>query len=96
MKSPKTEKARLDRVTVKAIKGAATEIAKKIERNEKPEVSFPVRSLSNVSYDPKKGYFQIGEGRSLRTLTVNTARVSSEVTWSSPYMVLRVIPSSPR
>jgi len=78
MKSPKTEKARLDRVTVKAIKGAATEIAKKIERNEKPEVSFPVRSLSNVSYDPKKGYFQIGEGRSLRTLTVNTAKTFAQ------------------
>ncbi|MBD3869366.1 MAG: DNA topoisomerase IV subunit A [Acidobacteria bacterium] len=78
MKSPKTEKARLDRVTVKAIKGAATEIAKKIERNEKPEVSFPVRSLSNVKYDPKMGYFQIGEGRSLRTLTVNTAKTFAQ------------------
>ncbi len=78
MKSPKTEKARLDRVTVKAIKGAASEIAKKIERNEKPEVSFPVRSLSNVKYDKKKGYFQIGEGRSQRTLTVNTAKTFAQ------------------
>ncbi len=78
MKSPKTEKARLDRVTVKAIKGAATEIANKIDRKEKPEVSFPVRSLSNVKYDPKRGYFQIGEGRSLRTLTVNTAKTFAQ------------------
>ena len=78
MKSPKTEKARLDRVTVEAIKGAAARIAQKIDRNEKPEVSFPVRSLSNVRYDPREGYFQIGEGRSLRTLTVNTAKTFAQ------------------
>ncbi len=78
MKSPKSEKARLDRVTIKAIKGAAAEIVKKIDKKQKPEISFPVRSLSNVKYDPKKGYFQIGDGRSQRTLMVNTAKTFAQ------------------
>ena len=56
MKSPKMEKVRKDKVTVKAIDGVASEIAGKISKLEKPEVAFPVRSLGNVRYDPKKGY----------------------------------------
>ena len=54
MKSPKTEKLRKDKVTVKAIEGVASEIAGKISKLTKPEVSFPVRSLGNVHYDPRK------------------------------------------
>ncbi len=78
MKSPKTEKARLDRVTIKAMKALAVNMSKRIDKLEKPEVSFPVRSLSNVSYDLKKGYFQIGKGRSTRTLTVATAKTFAQ------------------
>jgi DNA topoisomerase-6 subunit A len=78
MKSPKTEKARKDRVTVKAIDGVASEIAGKISNLTKPEVSFPVRSLGNVRYDPKKGYLEIGRDKSVRTLTVNTAKTFAQ------------------
>jgi DNA topoisomerase-6 subunit A len=78
MKSPKTEKARKDRVTVKAIDGVASEIAGKISNLTKPEVSFPVRSLGNVHYDPKKGYLEIGRDKSVRTLTVNTAKTFAQ------------------
>ena len=78
MKSPKAQQAKLDRVTVKAITGVAGDIEKRIQRLRKPEVAFPVRSLSNVRYDPKKGYFEIGRDKSKRTLTVNTAKTFAQ------------------
>jgi DNA topoisomerase-6 subunit A len=78
VKSPQTEKARKDRVTVKAIEEVARSIDQRIEKQGKPEVSYPVRSLSNVRYDPKKGFFEIGKGKSTRTLTVNTAKTFAQ------------------
>ncbi len=77
-KSPQSEKARLDRVTVGAIVDVAKSIESRIERHVKPEVAFPVRSLGNVRYDPKKGWFEIGRGKSTRTLTVNTAKTFAQ------------------
>ena len=70
----KNQKARLGRATVKAIKDVATSIDRRIGRMRKPEVTFPVRSLGNVRYDPRKGYFEIGRDKSTRTLSVNTAK----------------------
>ena len=78
MKSPQLEKARLDKVTVKAIVDVAQGIEGRVEKHAKPEVSFPVRSLSNVRYDPKRGWFEIGKGKSVRTLTVNTAKTFAQ------------------
>jgi DNA topoisomerase-6 subunit A len=78
VRQPKSEKARLDRVTTQAITDVATEISKRIDRLRKPEVTFPVRSLSNVKYDLRKGYFQIGKDKSVRTLTVNTAKTFAQ------------------
>ena len=78
MKSPQSEKARLDKVTVVAITSVAQGIETKIEKRGKPEVAFPVRSLSNIRYDPKKGYFEIGKGKSVRALTVNTAKTFAQ------------------
>ncbi len=78
MKSPQIEKAKKDRVTVQAIEEVARAIDARIEKHAKPEVSFPVRSLANVRYDPKKGYFEIGKGKSTRTLTVTTAKTFAQ------------------
>jgi len=78
VKSPKTEKARKDRMTVKAITDVASGISKKIDNLTKPEVTFPVRSLGNVRYSPKVGYFEIGKDKSVRTLTVNTAKTFAQ------------------
>jgi len=78
MKSPKAEKERLDRVTLEAIVGVAESIHSGIEKLRKPVVDFPVRSLGNVRYDVKKGYFEIGRERSSRTLTVNTAKTFAQ------------------
>ena len=70
----KGQKARLATATVKAIKEVATGIDRRIGRMRKPEITFPVRSLGNVRYDPRKGYFEIGKDKSSRTLSVNTAK----------------------
>ena len=78
MSSPKQHKEKPDKLTIKAIEGVAGNVAGKIGKLSKPEVVFPVRSLSNVRYDPKKGYFEIGRGKSSRTLTVNTAKTFAQ------------------
>jgi DNA topoisomerase-6 subunit A len=78
MKSPKGVQEKKDRTTIQAIEGVARDIHEHIDRLRKPEVSFPVRSLGNVRYDPKRGYFEIGRERSSRTLTVNTAKTFAQ------------------
>jgi DNA topoisomerase-6 subunit A len=78
MKDAASEKKRLDAVTVKAIKSAASDIHGKIDKRAKPEIRFPIRSLSNVRYDPKAGYFEIGRSKSVRTLTVNTVKTFAQ------------------
>ncbi len=78
MRSAKAEKARRDRVTVKAICDVASSISARIDKLRKPEVVFPVRSLGNVRYSTKKGYFEIGKDKSVRSLTVNTAKTFAQ------------------
>src|SRR5207244_101774 len=78
MKDAATEKKRLDAVTVKAIRSAASDIHEKIDKHGKPEIRFPIRSLSNVRYDPSAGYFEIGRSKSIRTLTVNTVKTFAQ------------------
>ena len=56
MKSSKAQKAKLDRVTLKAITGVAGDIEKRVAQLRKPEVTYPVRSLGNVRYDPRKDH----------------------------------------
>jgi len=70
----KRENTRRDKKTVDSIERTAREIYEKIMRKGKPMLRFPVRSLSNVSYDKKKGYLEIGRARKERTLTVNTVK----------------------
>jgi DNA topoisomerase-6 subunit A len=64
----------LDKVTVKLIQKTATDVQTQIHRHRKPDLSFPIRSLSNVSYSEKRGYFEIGKLKKSRTLTVNTVK----------------------
>jgi len=78
MKSPQREKASKDRLTVKAITDLAASVSRRIDSLRKPEVTFPVRSLSNVRYTVKRGYFEIGKDKSIRTLTVNTAKTFAQ------------------
>jgi len=63
---------------VVAIDKAAAGVHARIKRGAKPELSLPVRALSNVRYDARVGYFQIGRQRKTRTLTVNTVRTFAQ------------------
>jgi DNA topoisomerase-6 subunit A len=65
---------KLDALTVSLIWNAAEDVHKDILRKAKPDLAFPVRSLKNVSYSTKKGYFEIGKQKKVRTLTVNTVK----------------------
>ena len=63
-----------DEGTVKAITDTAAAVHKAIGRHEKPDLAFPLRALSNVSYSQKRGYFEIGRQKKTRTLSVNTVK----------------------
>jgi DNA topoisomerase-6 subunit A len=49
-------------------------VHQKILSRNLPELRFPVRALSNVKYEKKVGYFELGRGRKARALSVNTVR----------------------
>ncbi len=60
------------------IKDIADGIYKKILKKKQPELETPLRSLSNVKYDPKSGHFQILKKMKNRTLTVNTIKTFAQ------------------
>ncbi|MBN2302053.1 MAG: DNA topoisomerase IV subunit A [Lentisphaerae bacterium] len=49
-----------------------------VKKHKKPSMSFPVRSLSNVKYDIKRGHFEIKGKMSTRTLTYNTVKTFAQ------------------
>jgi DNA topoisomerase-6 subunit A len=65
---------KLDELTLQLIGESASEVHRDILKRKKPDLSFPVRSLKNVSYSKKTGYFEIGRQKKTRTLTVNTVK----------------------
>jgi DNA topoisomerase-6 subunit A len=66
------------RQTLTTITQAAGKIHQDVLRRRKPQMRFPIRSLSNVDYDPKKGYFELGKGESVRTLSYNTVKTFAQ------------------
>ena len=66
------------KASVARIDSVATDVFTDIQRTRKPEMSFPVRSLSNVKYDPKKGFFEMIGKRATRTLTYNTVKTFAQ------------------
>ena len=64
----------LDTKTLKLIESTATRVQAHILKRVLPELRFPTRSLSNVKYDAKVGYFELGRGQKSRALTVNTVK----------------------
>lgn len=64
----------LDQKTRNLIKNTAERVHKRINARDLPELSFPERSLGNVKYDAKIGYFELGRGRKTRALSVNTVK----------------------
>jgi DNA topoisomerase-6 subunit A len=70
----KRRNERMNGVTVDVICNTANQVHRDIVKRGKPDLAFPVRSLKNVSYSQKKGYFEIGRQKKIRTLTVNTVK----------------------
>ena len=69
-----TDLSTLDKKTLSLIETTAERVQKSIYRRALPELKFPIRSLSNVRYDAKVGYFQLGRGTKARHLSVNTVK----------------------
>ncbi len=68
----------MSKKVVAKIKDLATEVYKKILKRKQPELSMPLRSLSNVKYDSSEGYFElIGKTKS-RTLTASTIKTFAQ------------------
>ncbi len=49
-----------------------------VKRNARPSMKFPIRSLSNVRYDLKRGHFEILNRMSTRTLSYNTVKTFAQ------------------
>jgi DNA topoisomerase-6 subunit A len=73
----KTDDAK-DKITLEAINAAAENIHGAILKKKSPQLAMPVRALSNVTYDPKKGYFEIGKDKKLRQLSVTTVKTFAQ------------------
>ncbi|MCK5688461.1 DNA topoisomerase IV subunit A [Myxococcota bacterium] len=78
LKKRSAAEVKKDKATIGAIDSAAREIYNEITKGNKPTMSMPVRSLSNVRYDKSKGYFEIGGAKKTRTLTVNTVKTFAQ------------------
>ena len=56
------------------IKDIASGVHKKILKKKQPELTAPLRALSNVKYDEKDGYFELLGKMKVRTLTAATVK----------------------
>jgi DNA topoisomerase-6 subunit A len=56
----------------------AKTVHSRIDKGEKPQMKLPIRSLSNVSYRPKVGHFQLQGKNKVRALTVNTVKTFAQ------------------
>jgi DNA topoisomerase-6 subunit A len=60
------------------IREIGDEIRQDIKKRKKPEMAFPVRSLANVRYDPKTGFFEMLGKTAVRTLSTNTVKTFAQ------------------
>ena len=63
---------------LKQIEKEARSIRDKILKRQKPSMRFPLRNLSNVRFDPKTGYFEMGRKTKERTLAVSTVKTFAQ------------------
>ncbi|HYV20201.1 MAG TPA: DNA topoisomerase IV subunit A [Verrucomicrobiae bacterium] len=62
----------------KKIIATAGEVQRDILKRRQPNLKFPLRSLSNVKYDPKAGHFEMRGRKKVRTLTVSTVKTFAQ------------------
>ncbi len=63
---------------IEKIREEADDVYSRIRKNKKPQMKLPIRSLSNVNYRPRTGYFQLNGKTKIRTLTVNTVKTFAQ------------------
>jgi len=63
---------------LKEIVCIANSIYKDISKNKGPTVSMPLRSLSNVEYNSKNGFFELKGQKKVRTLTASTIKTFAQ------------------
>jgi len=63
---------------LKKIRELSEGLYNKIMHRSKPQLSIPVRALSNVEYNKQDGYFEIGPDKKTRALTVNTSKTFAQ------------------
>ncbi|MFT4343368.1 MAG: DNA topoisomerase VI [Candidatus Woesearchaeota archaeon] len=63
---------------LKSIRSISEDIYKDIKRMEQPKVASPLRSLQNVMYDKKEGYFQLKGKMKERTMTVSSVKTFAQ------------------
>ncbi|MFH1315965.1 MAG: DNA topoisomerase IV subunit A [Candidatus Woesearchaeota archaeon] len=77
-KNQRTKRERkMNKVTEKIL-DIAKDVYSKILNKKQPELDMPLRSLSNVKYDSKDGYFELLGKKKERTLTVNTVKTFAQ------------------
>lgn len=64
--------------TIEGIKGIAGDVLKKIQVLKAPSLTMPIRSLQNVKYDPKDGFFELVGRIKERTLTASTVKTFAQ------------------
>jgi DNA topoisomerase-6 subunit A len=60
------------------IKDFANDVYKKILKKKQPDLVTPLRSLTNVKYDPKDGYFELIGKTKTRNLTAGTVKTFAQ------------------
>ncbi len=60
------------------IKKIADNVYKAIIKKKQPQLEMPLRSLNNVNYDPKAGYFELNGKVKSRTLTASTIKTFAQ------------------
>ena len=63
---------------VEQIKQIAKEVYQTILKKNAPEISTPIRGLSNVNYDEKEGYFQLKGKIKTRTMSASTIKTFAQ------------------
>ena len=64
--------------TIEKMLDIAKQVYSRIQKTKTPELRMPIRSLQNVSYDPKKGYFELKGKEKERTLTASTVKTFAQ------------------
>jgi DNA topoisomerase VI subunit A len=72
------KQVRTNKETIKVIDSSAKDVYTKILKKKSPEMIFPIRALSNVKYDPKKGFFELLGKHKTRALNVNTIKAFAQ------------------